>query len=203
MKTLVALGFSSLAIPRKIERGRFIVTSMTGNANFTTPSPTLASITTAINALETAHITAQGGGADDTAAMYAKELALDLLIKSLGGYVEGIANASPLNAETIILSAGMNVKAKGVKASPDFDVQITGNPGEVLLIHSGVARGSIEFQMSTDSSNESNWQAIYSGTRGRFTKGGLTSGTRYYFRSTVIDKSGKNPWSPVLNTIVL
>jgi hypothetical protein len=203
MKTLVALGFSSLAIPKKIETGRFIVTSMTGNASFTAPSPTLASVTTAINGLETAHITAQGGGADDTAAMYAKELALDLLIKSLGGYVEGIANASPLNAEAIILSAGMNVKNKGVKANPDFDVQITGNPGEVLLIHSGVTRGSIEFQMSTDISNASNWQSIYSGTRGRFTKDGLTSGTRYYFRSTVIDKNGKNPWSPVLNTIVL
>jgi hypothetical protein len=203
MKTLVALGFAGLTIPRKIEKGRFIVTSMTANANFTTPSPALASITTGINALETAHITAQGGGADDTAAMYAKELALDLLMKSLGGYVEGIANASPINAEAIILSAGMNVKAKGVKSNPDFDVTTTGNPGEVQLMHKSVSRGSIEFQMSTDTSSDANWQVIYSGTRGRVVKAGLNSGTRYYFRSAVIDKNGHNPWSVVLNTIVL
>jgi len=57
--------------------------------------------------------------------------------------------------------------------------------------------------MSTDISNEANWQVIYTGTRGRIVKSGLNSGTRYYFRSAVIDKNGHNPWSSVLNTIVL
>jgi hypothetical protein len=203
MKTVVALGISGLAIAKKIERARFIVTSMTGNVNFTTPTPTLASITTIVNALEAAQIAALGGRADDTASMYAKEVVLELSLKSLAAYVEGIANASPVNAEAIALSAGMNVKGKGGRSIKDFSVQVTCNPGEVKLQHRGVQHGTIEFQASIDISSESNWQRIYSGTRGNVVKGGLTSGTRYYFRSTVIDKNGLNPWSAVLNTIVL
>jgi hypothetical protein len=60
MKSLAVLGFAGLSIPRKIEKGRFIVTSMTANANFTTPNPPLATVNTNINGLETAYIAAQG-----------------------------------------------------------------------------------------------------------------------------------------------
>lgn len=203
MKEVVALGISGLPIPQKIVRTRFFVTSMTGNANFTTPSPTLASITTSVNALETASMAALGGGVDDTANMHTKEAALDLLLKSLGGYVESIANNSPANAEAIILSAGMSVKGKGGKVAHDFEVKVTNNPGEVKLTHQGVKRGAYEYQMTTDPTNESSWVKIYTGTRGTFTKSGLVSGTRYFFRSMIIDKNGPSAWSAVLNTVVL
>jgi hypothetical protein len=203
MKSLAVLGLARLGIPKKIERSRFMVTSMTANANFTTPSPPLATITTNINALETAYIAAQGGGADDTANMRAKETTLDLSLKALAGYVETTANASPLNAEAIILSAGMNVKAKGSRTVNDFDVKYTGNPGEVKLIRKSIKRGSYEFQMTTDPTNAANWQKIYSGTRGRLVKSGLTSGTRYHFRVATIDKNGMGPWSDVKSMIAI
>jgi hypothetical protein len=202
MKTNVKLGLSRLPIEKKIVKTRFIVTSMTGNVNFTTPSPTLAVITANVNALETASLAARGGGPDDTANMYAKETVLDLSLKSLGGYVEGIANASPLNAVAIILSAGMDVRAKASVTSVDFAVRAKGQ-GELKLMHHGVDRGTYEFQMSTDPSSEANWQRIYCGTRGRIVKSGLNSGTRYYFRAAVIDKNGLSPWSTVMNSIVL
>src|SRR5882724_4265276 len=113
MKSVVRQGLSGMPIAQKITKGRFIVSSMTGNANFATPNPTLASVTININALETAKIAADGGGPDDTANMYAKEAVLDLSLKLLGAYVEGAANVNPLNADAIILSAGMEVKGKG------------------------------------------------------------------------------------------
>jgi len=78
MKTNVKMGLSQMPIEKKIVKTRFIVASMTGNANFTTPSPTLAIITTNVNALEAASIAAKGGGKDDTANMRAKEAVLDL-----------------------------------------------------------------------------------------------------------------------------
>jgi hypothetical protein len=203
MKSVVAMGISGLSIPQKIVKTRFIVTSMTGNTYFGTPNPSLASLTASVNALEVAHVQAAGGGADDTANMHAKEVALDLLLKSLGSYVEGIANASPANAEAIILSAGLNVKGKGGRVAHEFVVKVTGNPGEVKLAHQSVKRGVYEFQMTTDPSTDANWQNIYIGTRGSITKAELKSGTRYYFRSLTIDKNGPSPWSSVLNTVVL
>src|SRR5258708_19538283 len=97
MKTNVKMGLSRLPIEKKIGKTRFIVTSMTGNVNFTTPSPTLVTITNNVNALENATIAAKGGGKDETANKYAKEAILDLSLSSLAAYVEAIANASPLN----------------------------------------------------------------------------------------------------------
>lgn len=202
MKKLVRQGLSRMPIAKKIVKARFIVTSMTGNANFTTPNPPLATITANVNALETASIAAQGGGPDDTANMRAKEVVLDLSLKGLGAYVEGVANATPITAEAIILSAGMEVKGQGGHTAIDFDVQSTGNPGEVKLLRKAISRGSYEFQMCTDPASEANWQKIYSGTRGRITKSGLTIATRYYFRATAIDKNGVGPWSDVKSIIV-
>jgi len=47
LKVKVTLNLSTQPVAVKILKGRHYVTSMTGNANFTTPSPTLASVTTA------------------------------------------------------------------------------------------------------------------------------------------------------------
>src|ERR1035438_1144543 len=132
-KTVVVLGLAGLSIPKKVEKARFIVTSMTGNANFNTPNPALAIITANTASLETAQLAAKGGGVDDTANMHAMELVLDLSLKSLAAYVEGIANVNPMSAEAIILSAGMGVKSTGGRTAKDFAVTQTGNPGEVKL----------------------------------------------------------------------
>jgi len=192
-----------MPIEKKIVKTRFIVTSMTGNANFGTPSPTMATITNNVNALELASIAAKGGGKDETANMRAKEAVLDLSLQLLGYYVAITASASPANAEAIILSAGMDVRSKGSNSARSFEVTATGNIGEVLLQRESVIRGVYEYQMSIDPSSDANWQRIYSGTRNRFVKSGLVSGTRYYFRSAGIDKNGLGPWSSVKTMIAL
>ncbi|MBI4946261.1 MAG: fibronectin type III domain-containing protein [Bacteroidetes bacterium] len=202
-KVVVVLKLARLSIPKKIEKARFIVTSMTGNANFTTPSPTLATITANVNALETAAIASAGGGVDETANMHAKELTLDLALKSLAGYVEGIANANPVNAESIALSAGMDVKTPVVHTAREFHVSVTGDPGEVKLATKFEKRATFMFQMCTNTSSESNWQTIMQSTRSKFVKSGLISGTRYYFRVAVININGQGAWSNVLSSIAL
>ena len=121
-KVIVVTGFSKLTVPQKIESARIKATSMTGTANFPTPNPPLATITTGANALETAGIAAAGGGKDETAVMHAKEALLDLSIKLLATYVENVANASPANAEAIVLSAGMDIKGSGPARANGFRV---------------------------------------------------------------------------------
>jgi hypothetical protein len=202
-KIVVVLRLAKLSISKKIAKGRFIVLSMTDNPNFSTPNPTLETITTNINVVETASLAAEGGGTDNTAFMHAKELTLDLSLKSLGAYVESVANASPLDAEAIILSAGMEVKTPVIYTAREFNVSTTENPGKIKMSTKHVSRATFVFQMCTDPSNESNWQTISQSTRAKFVKSELNSGTRYYFRVAVIDKNGIGPWSNVHNCIAL
>ncbi len=202
-KVVVVLKLAKMPIPQKVAKARFIVTSMTGNASFTTPSPTLAVITTNINTLEAAYITASGGGVDDTASMHSKEFLLELSLKSLAAYVEGIANANPITAEAVVLSSGMELKSPSVHQSKEFNVKPTGDPGEVKLSTKYVDRSSYIWQMTTDPAAESGWATIGQATQASLIKTGLTSGSRYYFRVATVGKEGLEPWSNTVNTIVL
>lgn len=200
-RVIVKLGRAKMSIPHKIENDRFVVTSMTGNPNFTTPAPTLATITAAINALESAYLVAQGGGVDDTALMYAKEDALDALMKTLGYYVEGIANNNLATSEAIVLSAGLAIKGTSARTARDFSLIQGEHPGEVKISTAYTKNASYVWEMNTDPTNEAGWTVVGFTTQASFVKNGLTSGTRYYFRVAVVDKNGKGPWSHELNCI--
>ena len=54
MPNKIKLDLQGKTVPQKIQFLRDLVTQLTGNANFTTPSPALSVITTKANALETA-----------------------------------------------------------------------------------------------------------------------------------------------------
>src|SRR5947208_2895650 len=55
----IKLNLARLTIPEKIALAQQIVTALTGNANFATPHPSLASVTTAGNNLNAAFTAAQ------------------------------------------------------------------------------------------------------------------------------------------------
>ncbi len=206
-KVVVVLKLSRLTIPQKIAKARFIVTSMTGNAFFIAPNPlpnpALSVITTDVNALETASIAAQGGGKDETAVMHAKEEILDRDVSILAAYIQMVANNNLANAEPIVFSAGMDIKSAGVHTAHEFAVINTKNPGEVKLVTQFENRSVFNWQMSTDISLDTNWQTIGMATQAKLLKNGLISGKRYYFRVASISKDGQQPWSNVLNIIVL
>jgi hypothetical protein len=128
---------------------------------------------------------------------------LDLSLTSLSFYVESTANGNLQTAETVALSSGMEVKQRGVRTAHDFEVSTNGDPGEVNLSTKFVNRATFIWQMTTTSpdSDTTIWETIGQGTRSKFLKTGLNSGTRYYFRVAVVDKNGQGPWSNVLNII--
>ena len=199
----MVLKLARLSIPKKIEKARFIVTSMTGNANFTTPNPALTVITADANALETAHLGAEGGGKDETALMYSKEEALDKDLSTLAAYLRSISNNNPTAAEAVALSSGMDIKSPTPHAARTFSVQNSKTPGEVnLRTQSGGRRVSYIWQMTADPSNEANWKTIQTTVKTKITVSGLISGTRYYFRAATVNKDGQGPWSNVLTIIV-
>src|SRR5450755_1301235 len=63
------------------------ISGMTGNANFVTPTPTLASITTALNAFTVALADAGNGGTELTSIKNAKRAELVSHMRQLASYV--------------------------------------------------------------------------------------------------------------------
>jgi hypothetical protein len=200
---LIKMGLAKMSPPKKLEFIRFCVTSLTGNPNFVSPIPTAATMATTANNAEAALMAAKGGGADDKANLRVKLAALDLVMRQFASYVDTIANANPTTAEAVILSAGLQVKSKGTRTVREFDIFLTGRPGEVEIRHKSVKRGVIEFQICTDLTNEANWFTFETGTRGRILKRDLLVNTRYYFRARTIDKNGRSAWSEVRSVFIM
>src|SRR5690242_1954061 len=85
---LVTLSLSQLNIPAFIEACRRIIIAMTGNANFTTPSPALLSITTALNTLETTYQQGLAGNHSSKALQKSQRKAANALMQQLKTYVQ-------------------------------------------------------------------------------------------------------------------
>src|ERR1041385_8895363 len=88
----------SLSFARKIDTdliafARNVITLMTGNAQYPTPSPTLKVIGTAVDALETAVHDALDGGKIAIATRNAARAELLSLLRQLASYVSGNCNA--------------------------------------------------------------------------------------------------------------
>lgn len=101
-----------------IDLCRNVVTHMTGNPNFATPTPTLASVTTQTDATEVA-LNAWGpegnrGSHADYVALVAAAQALYNLISAEASYVQTTSGGDP----DIIMSSGFSIKNAGSPQGP-------------------------------------------------------------------------------------
>ena len=109
----VKLGLKERNPEEKVALTRTVVTAMTGNANFTTPNPALATLTTAANTAETkinAYNSAREAAETALADRDASVHALEGLLTQEGAYVENTSGGDRVKIE----SAGMDVRADGV-----------------------------------------------------------------------------------------
>ena len=228
-KARVKLDFIKLPIPAKIEFVRDRVVDMTGNANFPTPDVPLATITTAVDDLETKHLAAQGGGAAQTQAQDASEEALDDLMRDEAGYVTRIADGSTV----IITSAGFDftqtelspvaVPAKVEKLKLTHSDQagtiitncdpVENAKGYVTVITDmqnasiTVNSGSVIFQSAATPgappppSAGSVFLLFNADTFRKTTFSGLKSGTRYYVFKYAFNAQGKGTNSDVVSIV--
>jgi hypothetical protein len=203
------LGFRNLSIPEKIQKSREVVTHLTGNVNFTTPNPTLAVVTTAINALETAHELAADGGKALKSAMRAKEKVLVDLMVQLQEYV---ANASG-GDEQKILSAGLGVKTTTSRQKKGVSVIAGLNPGEIICTAASPVKGikaihefqscidPIPVDVKVDSVNQ--WVNAEISSKATVTISNLPLGIKIWIRHRLIlSKGQKEPWVVIGSAIV-
>ncbi|MBC8045854.1 MAG: hypothetical protein H7Y00_03615 [Fimbriimonadaceae bacterium] len=87
---------------------------MTGNPNFPTPTPTLASFNTAINTLETRYDNSLDGGKVKKQQMYTALKIVNDMMGELAAYVQAECN----NDNLIILSSGFDVKKTAEPVGP-------------------------------------------------------------------------------------
>jgi hypothetical protein len=197
----VKLNFRRLSIPEKIARAHQVVAALTGNSNFPTPHPTLAELTAAAGALETASNTAQAARREakrHTAAMGHKEDDLDQLMTQLGAYVESVAG----DDEAMIMSAGLETRSAAAPDSsapeaPETLTATTGNhEGEIELSWDTV-RGARSYivERTTDPQTAASWIQAGVSPRSSLIIEGLDSGKRYHFRVAAVTLNGQSPWS--------
>lgn len=197
----IRLNLSGLSIPQKLAKVQQIITALTGNTSFPTPTPTLASVTTAANDLKTASEEVQKATQtrkEKTSIQNQKEDTLDQLLTQLAGYVESVAGTN----EQLILSAGMDVRAAAVATTdpPTQPQGLTATSGdrdeEIDLSWDKVAGAkSYVIDQSADAGTPTTWSHSGVSTKSNYTARDLTSGTRYWFRVAAVNNNGQSGWS--------
>jgi len=174
-----------------------IVSAMTGNVNFTTPSPALAGIIANITALELAQNTVRTGIKGSVANRDLKREALLKDLRLLNAYAQHITDNNPSNAGVIAQSSGFKEKQSTLNTKLSFEVKNTTKSGCVALIAKSIAvRAAYEWRMSIDGNK---WDNLPTTINSRTTVEMLNPGTTYYFQFKSITKDGHDAWSQVLN----
>ncbi len=197
----VALKMSKMTFLQLADFAKHVVGSMTGNANFTAPLPTMATMNANIASLEAAIAASKPSTPTKTADKHAKKKVLYDAMNQLGAYVAGVANLDPPNAITIITSAGMVEKAAPKPKASGFRLLLSKTPGEVTLYTASVKNAAYKWQYTTTPAVDASWITV-EGKLSKYLITGLTSGSRYYFRVAVITHT-TGPWSNQISSMIL
>jgi hypothetical protein len=187
----VKLSLNGLNPDALVAFANVVKTAMTGNANFTTPLPTLPAfgtlITTAstkIAAYNSALATAETALADRDAAL----TALRSGFSQLGDYVQNVAAGDKVKIE----SAGMAVRSAGAPTTMTQVLELAlsagDSPGSVDAMWKPVPGArSYESQVNTVNPDvEANWSFKKSTSKSSDTYTGLTSGAKLWVRVRAI-----------------
>ncbi|MBI3511657.1 MAG: hypothetical protein HY064_13430 [Bacteroidetes bacterium] len=206
MKPKINLDLKRKSVPQLIELGNHIVASMTGNANFPTPHPALAAVTTAITTLQNADTAALGGGAALKSVMHQKQEVLNQLLTQLALYVEGIVNdpsVADANKEVMILSSGMQMKTLTHPQHHVFGVKHGSVSGSIDLRAEGIERGMHNWEYAMEPSMANGWHLAPATMQAHTTINGLTVGAQYSFRHRAVTKEGEQDWGQPLSIVVV
>jgi hypothetical protein len=191
----------------KVQKTGEIVTSTTGNANFPTPNPTLATLTAKADSLAaaiSARDIAKQTLDEMQAALLTAEAELDATLTLFAAYVE---SASGGDAQKI-LSSGLALKgqASPVAAMPKvtgLDSTGSESEGSVILRWDALKNAkTYEVQTCPDPITGGGWTSAGLPTKSTLTVSGLPTGGRCWFRVRAVGSAGPGPWSdPCVKTV--
>lgn len=201
-----AIGFLSSTSDALIVTGTHtIVDALTNNPDYTTPTPTLVTVTTALNAFVAAIAAAANGGKEETAIKNAKRAELVSLLRQLASYV-GVTCGGDMAK---LLSSGFptqkpNRSPVGSLPAPDAPVATPGkNSGELSAVSAPVF-GAYTY----------NWRLALASAPTVYIKQlqttaasniftGLTPGQTYTVQLNAVGSAGTSDWSDDGETMVM
>jgi hypothetical protein len=190
-----------LNVPAFLKLGNSIVTAMTNNPHFTASAAQVTAagaILTKLDAAETATQTRAKG------TVQARNTARADAVSALHGLkaiVQVAADASPEDAETIIVSAGMQAKKPPVHVKADFQAKPGATSGSATLtVRAAGRRASYEWEWSSDGAKT--WTATAPSLQAHTTVTGLPVATSIQFRYRPITKAGPGDWSQIITYVV-
>ncbi len=202
----IKLGLSRLNALELIGLSQQITNALTGNPSFPTPNPTLATVTGATGALQTALNEANAARMESknkTIVQNEQADNLRTLLTQLASYVENVSGGK----ESLITSAGMDVAAQPSSAveptTPSGFTSTTGDSdGEIDLSWNSVSNAqSYIVERSLAAPPAAVWEHQLTTTKSKVTAENLNSGTRYWFRVAAVGTKGQSGWSDVSTRI--
>jgi hypothetical protein len=190
---------ASRVITQFIKQCRVIITKMTGNTWFPSPTPTLQQFTNDVNALDAAEQLTLKGPKGSAADRNTKLRVVRSDARLLKEYVQSIADANVASSQAIIEGSGYGVAKKPVRSKGQLTAKNGTVPGTVVLLAKALKkRVSYLWQMSTDSKT---WTDLPATVKATTVVTGLTPATVYYFRFRTLTVTGLSDWSVTVSII--
>jgi hypothetical protein len=198
----------SLSFANKVPTGliafvRNVVALLTGNVDYPTPMPTLATITDSVDSFETKVHEALNGGKIEIGARNAAQVELLALVRQLATYVQLNCDS---DVQKIIETGFEPVKAPspaGVLPVPkNLRLTLTGVSGQLQLKFDRVtnaANYSVQFATSPDGP----WTDQEPSTSATVMIDGLTPGTVYWVRACANGSAGPSGWGGPISAMAV
>jgi hypothetical protein len=189
------------SVPIFIEYVRTVLAAMATSPHFPGPSPSLATVTASVGALESAQATTKTRAPGSTEV---RDAALALVIgqvQLLLGYVQQVADGSPEQAAAIIASAGLRARAIGARNKPPFVVRLGALSGTARLVAKAAGgRAAYDWEYSVDGGKT--WSAATTTLQATTVIAGLPVAAMVVFRFRSVIKGGAGDWSQPVSLLV-
>jgi len=189
-KLRILLNFVLLSISEQIGFYRNVITKLTANPYFPSPSTLLPAATTAVDTLEQYAGLARGGDRSAVANMHVAELAVQNIFRYYASYVDQQSNGN----ESMLLSSGFDVSTQPTPIQKSELVVENGTTmGTAMLMARAFPKaGAYIWQMAkgTLPLTDAGWEDLIITTRTTHKVDGLIPATVYYFRVAAVTPDG-------------
>ena len=177
-----------------------MISKMTGNASFPSPTPSLADLTTANEALKAAETAASGGDRNAIMIRNDQQLVVANMMRTLAAYISMEANGDG----ALITSTGFELQRlpeplPSITRPIDFLTNRGNHTGEVELTWKSVkgAQSYLVEMTLTDPSEKAAWTTVAITSRVKTKLENLEIGKFFYFRVKAIGRSSESSWSDI------
>ena len=199
----VALGFTQKVDAKLIVFVRNVVTMLTDNTQYPSPSPTLAAVTAAVNDFETKVHDALDGGKIAIATRNAARVELLALMRPLAAYVQTHCEADLLLLLTSGFTAVRAPSPVGTLPQPQNPrLSLTDKSGELQFKFERVKNAN-NYSIQTAPTANGPWEDEDLSSASRVIIGGLTPGEVIWARACANGSAGASEWTGPTSAMAL